>query len=227
MALSQTSVASHTSHAGHAGVLATNKVLRNTYLLLSATLAFSAFTALVSLAAGVGPWLGLALMIGALGLLVVIHLTANSGWGLWATFAFTGLLGAALGPILRGYLALPQGPSLVIQAFGGTGLAFLAVSAYAMHTRRDFSSIGGFLLAGLVTVIVAMVANLFLNIPALSLALSAVVTMLMCGYILYHTQQLISGGERNYILATIGLYLSIYNLFTSLLHLLSALSGND
>ena len=208
-------------------VLATNKVLRNTYLLLSMTLLFSAAMAGVSMAMNLSHTMGLVFMLVGFGLLFWVHKTADRSQGLIAIFAFTGCLGLALGPMLSAYLSLSNGSSLVMQAMGGTALIFLTLSGYVLTTRKDFSFMGGFLLTGMIVVIVALLANLFFQIPALSLALSAAIVMIMSGFILFDTSRIINGGETNYIRATVGLYLSIYNLFTSLLHLLGAFGGAD
>jgi modulator of FtsH protease len=166
---------------------------------------------------------------GALGLLwFVLPRTANSASGLWVVFAVTGLLGFGLGPTLNYYVALPNGPQLIATAFGGTGIIFLGLSGYALTTKRDFSFLGGFIFAGMLVVLLASLAGLFLEMPALHLAISAAVIMLMSGYILFETSQLINDqGQTNYIVATVGLYLAILNIFTSLLHLLGALGGDD
>ncbi len=208
-------------------VVGTNKVLKNTYMLLGLTLAFSALCAGVSMAVGFPalPWF--MTFIGMFGLLYLVHATADSGWGLLTVFLFTGFMGATLGPMLSIYLSMPNGPGLVMQALGGTALVFFALSAYALTTRKDFSYMGGFLMVGLIVVIVAMIANLFLAIPALSLTISAGVVLIMSGLILYDTSRIINGGETNYIRATVGLYLNIYNLFIHLLSLLTVLGGDD
>jgi modulator of FtsH protease len=207
--------------------LATNKVLKNTYMLLSMTLLFSAVTAGVSMAMNLGHGAALACSIGALVLLFVVHKTADSAKGLLAVFAFTGLLGASLGPMLQHYLALPNGGSLVMQALGGTAIVFFGLSGYALTTRKDFSFMGGFLFVGLIVALVAMVANIFLNIPALQLAISAAMVLIMSGLILFDTSRIINGGETNYIRATVALYLDIYNLFVHMLHLLGAFGSDD
>lgn len=207
-------------------VLQTNRVLKNTYLLLSMTLVWSAVTAAGSMAVGLGQGTALILMLVSFGMLFWVHKAADSGQGLIAIFAFTGCLGAALGPMLTYYLSMSNGPELVMQALGGTGLIFFALSGYALTTRKDFSFMRGFLFTGLIVAVVAMIANIFLQIPALSLALSAAIIMIMSGLILFDTSRIINGGETNYIRATVGLYLSIYNIFTSLLHLLGAF-GDD
>lgn len=204
-----------------------NKVLKNTYFLLALTLVFSAIAAGVSMAVGLGRGASLACFIAALVMMFVVHKTANSSKGLIAVFAFTGLLGASLGPMLSSYLSLSNGPSLVMQALGGTGLVFFGLSAYALISRKDFSFMGGFLMIGMIVMLVAIVANIFLSIPVLSVAISAGIVLIMSGFILYDTSRIIHGGETNYILATIGLYLSIYNLFTSMLQLLGVFGGDD
>jgi modulator of FtsH protease len=208
-------------------VLATNKVLKNTYMLLAMTLLFSAFTAAVSMVIGIGQGLALILMLVSFGLLFWVHKAAESSQGLVAIFAFTGCLGASLGPMLSYYVALANGPGIVLQALGGTGLIFFALSGYALTTRKDFSFMRGFLFTGLIVAIVAMLLNIFLNIPVLSLVISAAVIMIMSGLILFDTSRIIHGGETNYIRATVALYLNIYNIFIHLLHLISALSGRD
>ena len=208
-------------------VLATNKVLKNTYMLLAMTLLFSAFTAAVSMVVGIGQGLALILMLVSFGLLFWVHKAAESSQGLIAIFAFTGCLGASLGPMLSYYVALANGPGIVLQALGGTGLIFFALSGYALTTRKDFSFMRGFLFTGLIVAIVAMLLNIFLNIPILSLVISAAVIMIMSGLILFDTSRIIHGGETNYIRATVSLYLNVYNIFIHLLHLISVLSGRD
>lgn len=213
--------------AGMESVVSTNKVLRNTYMLLGMTLLFSAFTAGVSMAMGLPHGAALVLMLVGFGLLFVVHKMADTSKGLLAIFAFTGVMGASIGPMLNHYLSMPGGPSLVMQALGGTALVFFSLSAYTLTTRKDFSFMGGFLMVGLVVAVVAMIANIFLAIPALSLTISAAVVMIMSGLILFDTSRIIHGGETNYIRATVGLYLNIYNLFIHMLHLLTALGGDD
>jgi modulator of FtsH protease len=205
----------------------TNKVLRNTYMLLGMTLAFSAVTATVSMLLRLPTVMYLIFVLVGFGLLFVVNRMADSAKGLPAIFAFTGVMGAALGPLLNVYLALPNGPSLVMQSLGGTALIFFGLSAYALQSKRDFSFMGGFLFAGLLVAIVAMIANIFLAIPALSLTISAAVILIMSGLILMDTSRIIHGGETNYIRATVGLYLNIFNLFVHLLHLLGVFGGDD
>ena len=213
--------------AGLESVIGTNKVLKNTYMLLGLTLLFSAVTAGISMAVGLGQGAALILMLVGFGLLFVVNRTADSSKGLLAIFAFTGVMGASIGPMLNFYLAMPNGPALVMQALGGTAVVFFGLSAYALTTRKDFSYMGGFLMVGLLVAVVAMIANIFLAIPALSLTISAAVVMIMSGLILFDTSRIIYGGETNYIRATVSLYLNIYNLFIHLLHLLTAMGGDD
>lgn len=209
------------------GLVSTNKVLKNTYMLLGMTLAFSALTAGIATVMKLPPMMGLVLMLVGFGLLFVVNRMADTAKGLPAIFAFTGVMGAALGPTLSFYLAMPGGPSLVMQALGGTAVVFFALSAYALTTRKDFSYMGGFLMTGLIVAIVAGVANIFLGIPALSLTISAGIVLIMSGLILFDTSRIINGGETNYIRATVSLYLNIYNLFVNMLHLLAVLTGGD
>lgn len=208
-------------------VVAVNKVIRNTYTLLSMTLAFSAIMAAISTYTQMPPMTYMLSLGGALLLIwMVLPRTANSAAGVGVVFAITGLLGFGLGPILSMYLSLPSGPQIVATAFGGTGVIFLGLSGYALTTRKDFSFMGGFLFAGLLMVLVAILANIFLAIPALSLAISAVVIMLMSGFILYDTSQMIHGGETNYLLMTVNLYLNIFNIFIHLLNILGMTSDD-
>lgn len=207
-------------------VLSTNKVLRNTYALLSMTLIFSGVTAGISMAMGLGHGAALGLSLLGFALIFVVHKTAESAMGLVSIFAFTGVMGAALGPMLNHYLAMANGGSLIMQALGGTGIIFLTLSAYALTTKKDFSYMAGFLMVGLIVAVVASIANIFLGIPVLSLAISAAIILIMSGFILFDTSRMINGGETNYIRATVGLYLNIYNLFTSLLHLLGAMNDD-
>jgi modulator of FtsH protease len=206
-------------------ILQTNKVIRNTYMLLSMTLIFSGLLAFVSIAmqASHGIAFG-ATIVGILLLWFVLPRTQNSAAGIPVIFGITGLLGFGLGPMLSYYLAV--NPSIVMVAMGGTGTIFLGLSGYALTTRKDFSFLGGFIFVGLLVAIAAMVANLFMGIPALALAISAAVIMIMSGYILMQTSMMINGGETNYIAATAGLFIAILNIFTSLLHILGAFSDD-
>ena len=207
--------------------LATNKVLRNTYLLLSATLAFSALVAGISYALQLpylGPWITL---IGYFALLFAVNKTADRAAGLFWVFALTGFMGYTLGPILSVYVkAIPDGHTVVMTAFGITALAFTALSAYAIRSGRRFSAIGGFLAVGILTAFVLGIVSILFSMPALALAVSGMFVLLMAGLILYQTGEIVNGGETNYIHATVTLYVSIYNMFTSLLHLLGVASDD-
>ena len=207
-------------------VLATNKVLRNTYMLLSMTLVFSGITAYASMQAGISLGLIPTLVI-YFGLLFLTHKTANSGFGIVSVFLLTGFLGFTLGPMLNAYLTLPNGGELIMTALGGTGVIFLGLSGYALTSRKDFSFLGGMLVVGILVAFVAGLAAYAFDFEALSLGVSAMFILLMSGLILFQTSQIIHGGETNYIRATVTLYVAIYNLFASLLHILGAFSGND
>lgn len=209
-------------------IVSTNKVLKNTYALLSATLFFSALMAAVSMAVNMPHGVSLIAMFGALGLIwFALPRTANSSKGLWVVFGITGLLGLSVGPMLNSYLQLANGGQIVATAFGGTGVIFLGLSGYALTSKKDFSFLAGFLMVGLVIAVVAMIANIFLNMPALSLAISSAVILIMSGFILHDTSAIIRGEQTNYILATVGMYLSIFNIFIHLLNILGSLSGRD
>mgnify|MGYP001596656624 CR=1 FL=1 len=213
-----------TQAASTGSVIGTNKVLRNTYMLLSMTLMFSAITAATTMAMGIGHGTSLMMSLAALGLIFfALPRTQNSASGIWVVFAFTGLIGGSLGPMLNYYMATANGGALIMQALGGTALVFFGLSGYALTTKKDFSFMGGFLMVGLLVAIVAMIANIFLQIPAMSLAISAGIVLIMSGLILFDTSRIVNGGETNYIRATVSLYLNIVNLFTSLLHLLGAM----
>ena len=200
---------------------ATNKVIKNTYMLLSATLIFSGVMAMLSLYLAVPVWTYTVSVIVAMLLgMFVLPRTQDSGAGIGVIFAITGLMGFGLGAVLSIYLQLPNGPQTVALALGGTGVIFLGLSGYALSSRRDFSFMGGFIFAGMMVLLVAMLANIFLHIPALQLAIAAGFILLMSGFILFQTSQMVHGGETNYINATYGLYLSIFNIFISLLQIL-------
>ncbi len=216
-----------TASRSQTATLATNKVIRNTYILLSITLLFSALTAGVSMALNL-PHPGLLLTLGGyFGLLFATTKFRNSSLGLAFVFALTGFMGYTLGPILNAYLALPNGGQVVMTAMGATGAIFLGLSGYALTSRKDFSFMGGFLMVGILVAFVAGLGALFFEMPGLSLAVSSMFVLLMAGLILYQTSQLIHGGETNYIMATVTLYVSIFNLFTSLLHLLGFMNSNE
>jgi len=211
----------------------THKVLRNTYMLLAMTLAFSAITAGIAMSVGLGRGTSLIMSLGALALVwFVLPRVANSAAGLPVVFLFTGLLGASLGPILNHYLAVQGGSEIVMQALGGTAIIFFALSAYVTTTKKDFSFMRGFLITGLILVIVGAIGSMIaawafgVDVSAFSLMISGAVVLLMSGFILYDTSSIIRGEQTNYILATVGLYLNIYNLFTSLLHILGAMNDD-
>lgn len=207
-------------------ILSTNKVIKNTYILLSGTLLFSAFAAYLGIISGIGHGAALVADIVAIAMLwFVLPRTANSAAGIPVLFGITGLLGFGLGPVLNYYLAV--NPSIVMTALGGTGTIFLGLSGYALTTRKDFSFLGGFVMVGMLVVLGAAVLNIFLGIPALFLAVNAAVVLIMSAFILWETSSLIHNGETNYIMATAGLFLSILNMFQALLHLLGAFGGND
>jgi modulator of FtsH protease len=209
-------------------VLATNKLIRNTYVLLAMTLAFSALTAGIAVMINMPPLHWLLTIGGYFALLFLTAKTANSAMGLVCIFALTGFMGLTLGPIISFYLhAFSNGPQLVMMAFGGTAAIFIGLSGYALTTKRDFSFLGGFLMVGILVAFLAGIAALVFSFPALSLAVSAMFILLMSGFILYQTSQLVHEPNTNYILATVGLYVSIYNLFTSLLYLFGIFGGDD
>ena len=210
-----------------ASTLETNKVLRNTYTLLSRTLMFSALAAGGSMALNL-PHPGLLLtLVGYFGLLFLTSKFRDTGLGLAFVFALTGFMGYTLGPILNSYMALANGGQIVMTAMGGTSAIFLGLSGYALISRKDFSFMGGFLIAGILVAFMAGLGALIFEMPGLSLAVSSMFILLMAGLILYETSNIIHGGETNYIMATVTLYVSIFNLFTSLLHLLGFMSGDD
>ncbi len=216
----------NTGTTAHSSALSTNKVLRNTYALLSVTLIFSACMAMVSTMMNVGHGVSLVCSFAALALIwFVLPRTANSGAGIAVVFAFTGLLGFGLGPVLNHYLSLANGGELIATSMGGTAVIFLALSGYALTAQRDFSFLGGFLFAGVIMVILASIAGIFLQMPGLWLAINAAVILIFSGFILFDTSRIISGGETNYIMATTGIFLSIYNIFSSLLHLVGFASN--
>lgn len=208
-------------------ILATNKVLRNTYALLSMTLLFSAATAGISMVMNLPFFNPILTLVGYFGLLFATTKFRNSSLGLLFVFMLTGFMGLTLGPILNAYLATANGSQLVMTALGGTGVIFLALSGYALTSRKDFSFMGGFLMVGILVAFLGGIGAMIFDMPLMSLAVSGMFVLLMSGLILFETSNIIHGGETNYIMATVTLYVSIYNLFLSLLHLLTAFSGND
>ncbi|MDX1252439.1 MAG: Bax inhibitor-1/YccA family protein [Gammaproteobacteria bacterium] len=205
----------------------TNKLIRNTYTLLAMTLLFSAATAGASIKFNL-PHPGLIItLVGYFGLLFLTYKLRNSAWGLLSVFGLTGFMGLTLGPIINSYLGLPNGGQTVMMAMGATGAIFLGLSAYALTSRRDFSFMGGFLFVGVLVAFLTGLGAIFFELPTLALAVSAMFVLLASGLILFETSQIVHGGETNYILATVSLYVSIYNLFASLLHLLGVFNSND
>jgi modulator of FtsH protease len=205
-----------------------NRVLRNTYALLSMTLLFSAVMAGISMALN-WPHPGFVLtLVGYFGLLFLTTKLRNSAWGILSVFALTGFMGATLGPIINAYtVQFANGTDIVIMALGGTGVIFLAMSGLALTSKRDFSFMGKFLSIGILAAFLAMIGNFFFNFQPLALAISTMFLVLSSGLILYQTQQIVKGGETNYIMATVGLFVYIFNIFTTLLHLLGFGFGDD
>ena len=204
-----------------------SRVLRNTYALLSMTLLFSATVAGISVALKLPSPGIIVTLVGYFGLLFLVYKQRNNIWALPAVFALTGFMGYTLGPMLSQTLSLPGGGQIVTMALATTGITFLALSAYVLKTRRDFRFMGGFLFAGMIIAILAGLAAIFMQIPALGLAVSAMVALLSAGLILYETSRIVNGGETNYVLATVGLYVSIFNLFTSLMSLFGFGAGDE
>ena len=215
------------------GTIATeqNKVLRNTYMMLSLTMIPTVIGAFIGMSMNfsfmaASPIMSSLLMFGAMmGMMFAVSALRNSIWGIAALFGFTLLAGVLLGPILQMALHLKNGAQLIGMAAGGTGIIFFSLATIATVTKKDFSFMGKFLFIGLILLIVASLANLFFQIPALSLTISAIGVLIFSAYILYDVSRIVNGGETNYVMATLGLFLSIYNLFISLLQLLMAFSG--
>lgn len=220
-------LSSPTANAGWGTAIAKHKVLRNTYALLSMTLLFSAAVAALGVMLKLPPAGLVITLVGYFGLLFLIHKLQNSAWAIPAVFALTGFMGYTLGPVLAKHLALPGGAQAITLALGATGVTFLALSGWVLATRRDFSFMRGFLFAGMVIALLAGVAAMFLQLPALALAVSAVVALLSAGMILFETSRIVNGGETNYVLATVSLFVSLFNLFTSLLSLFGFGGSND
>lgn len=209
-------------------ILATNKVLRNTYMLLGLTFMFSALCAYFAMVSHARPLNVLVLIVGMYGLMFLTQALRNSVWGLVSVFAFTGFMGYTLGPILNFYMAsLQNGGQVIMTALGATGIIFFSLSGYVLTTKKDFSYLGGFLFIGMMCALLAMIASIFFQIPALHLTISALFVLISSGLILFQTSMIINGGERNYIMATVSLFVSIYNLFISLLNLLAAFGGRE
>lgn len=214
--------------AGGQRALEVNRVIRNTYTLLAMTLVVSALTAGFAMASNAPPLHFIVVLGGYFGLLFLTNMLRNSVWGLASVFALTAFMGYTLGPLLNFYIgAFSNGSQMVMMAFGGTAAIFLGLSGYALSTRKNFSFMGGFLFAGILVAFLAGLASLVFTIPGLSVAVSAMFILLMSGLILYQTSEMVHGGETNYIMATVTLYVAIFNLFTSLLHILGIFGGDD
>lgn len=208
-------------------VLATNKVLRNTYLLLSLTLLFSAAMSIASVATNARSPGIIITLVGMYGLMFLTQALRNSPWGLVSVFAFTGFMGYLLGPIINLYLVeFKNGGELIATALGATGVVFLGLSIYTVTTRKDFSYLAGFIMAAVIGALALCILGIFFHAPMLSLAISFLFVLIASGMILFETSQIIQGGETNYIMATVSLYVAIYNLFISLLQILGAFAGN-
>ena len=218
----------HRASVASLSTLETNKVLKNTYLLLSATLGFSAIMAGLSMVMGVPSGAYFICVLASMGLgIFVLPRTANSGAGLGVIFLVTGLLGFGLGPMISMYLALSNGAQLVGTALGGTAVIFLGLAGYAMTSKRDFSFMGGFVAIGVMVIIIGSIANMFLQMPLLTVVIAGITIMLMSAVILMQIGSIVNGGETNYIMATFTLYLSIFNIFISLLQLLGIFGSDD
>lgn len=208
-----------------ASILETNSVIRNTYILLGSSLLFSAAMAVVAMVMNVPP-MGLGVLLGYFGLLFLVNATRNSAWGILSVFALTGFMGFTLGPVLNMYMqAYVNGFQLIMTALGGTGIIFFGLSGYALTTRKDFSYLGGFLLAASLVLILAIVVQIFFPMPLLQVAISGAFILFSSAIILFETSQIIQGGERNYIMATVTIFVALYNLFISLLNILSIFGG--
>jgi len=213
--------------AGIASTIATHRVLRNTYALLSLTLMWAAAVASAGVLFNWAHPGMLISLVGTLGLFFLVYKLRNSAAALPAVFALTGFMGYTLGPLVNSVMSLPGGAKSVAMALGATGVTFMGLSAFVLVTKRDFSFMGGFLFVGMVIALIAGLAAMFFQIPALSLAVSAAVALLSAGLILFETSRIVNGGETNYVMATVGLFLSIYNLFVSLLSLFGFAGSNE
>ncbi|NQY42341.1 MAG: Bax inhibitor-1/YccA family protein [Legionellales bacterium] len=206
-------------------VVVKNKVLKNTYLLLSMTLIFSSITAYVSMLMNVTHPNILVMLVGVYGLMYLVHAFKDSALGIGAVFLFTGFLGYTLAPLLNFILEFENGGNIITMSLFSTGVIFFGLSGHALTSKKDYSYLGGMLFVGIITLMLASFGAMLFNIPALHLAVSSGFVLISSGMILFKTSQIINGGERNYLLATISLYVSLYNLFVSLLQIFAALSG--
>ncbi|QUM77509.1 Bax inhibitor-1 family protein [Moritella sp. 24] len=209
-----------------ASVLATNKVLRNTYMLLAMTLAFSAIIAAAVVTLNLPAPGFIITLVGVYGLMYLTEKNRNNSMGILFVFLFTGFLGYTVGPLINRYIGAGMG-DIVVLAFAGTAFTFFALSAYVLTTKKDMSFLSGMMMAGFVVLIVAMIGNIFLQIPALSLAISAMFILFSSGAILMQTSSIIHGGETSYISATVTIFVSLYNIFVSLLQILGIMGSDD
>ena len=215
------------NHLTEESAIRANKVLRNTYLLLSMTLLFSAFTAFIAMINHSAPMNPIMMIIVYMGLLFGINMTKNSSMGIVLTFALTGLLGYTLGPILNLYIAMfTNGKDLIMMSLGTTGAIFLGLSALSLNPKRNFNRVGAFCGVGAIVVLVAIILNLFLQIPAFAFVISIVMAFISGGFILYQTSAIVRGEETNYILATVNIYVSLFNIFITLLQIFGAVAGD-
>lgn len=211
--------------SSHASSLEINRVLRNTYFLLSLTLLFSAACASYAMISNAKPMGILLFFVGAIGLSMLTTALRNSAWGIAAVFAYTGFLGYFLGPILNLYISsFANGTQIIMTALGATGIIFFGLSAYVLTTRKNFSYMGGFIIVAIIAAFVMMIAGIVFQVPMLTLLVSGIFAVLSSAFILYTTSSIINGGERNYIMATISLYAALFNLFVSLLNILGFMS---
>jgi len=214
------------SRAGE--IISTNKVLKNTYMLLSLTILFSAVTAVVAMHTATAPMNPILLLVGYFALLFGVNACRNNGFGVVLTFALTGLLGYSIGPLLNFYVkTFSNGSELIFMALGSTGLIFLLLSALSLNPEKDFSSMGKTLFVGMLVVFIMSLLNVFIfKLPILQLALSLIFAGISGGIIMWQTNMIVRGGERNYITATVTLYVSLFNIFLTLLQLLGMFAGN-
>jgi len=204
-----------------------SKMLRNTYSLLSLILVAAAVSAYISMTLITSPIVAIVLSLVSIGLIFVVQRTANSASGLFFAMLFAVTMGASIGPLLNFYANMPQGASIITQAFGGTALIFFGLSGFVLSSKKDFSFMRNFLFVGLMVALIASIANIFFDIPALSLAISAAMVLIMSGYILHDTSAIVRGEYDNYIMAAVSLFINIFSLFVHLLRLLAAFNSDD
>lgn len=204
-----------------------NKVLRQTYMLLGMTLAFSATMTAVAVSVGATPINWIVSMVVMFGLLFAVQAKRNSAMALPLVFAFTGWMGWSLGPMVAFVLGSAGGMGILFNATAGTAITFFALSAYAITSGRDFTFMRGFLMTGLIVCLLAIVASFFFQVPGLQLAISGALILLAAGFILFDTSNIVRGGETNYVMATVSLYINIYMLFSNLLAIMGVMGNDD